>query len=185
MQRAGDESMQRFAFDEAVEFFGRALNAEELLDQRDPARRGELLIARGDARNRMAAPGPARDDFVEAAALARVACRPDLLALAACGYGGAVGAFVDPTDAVGPALTAEALAALEPGDSPLRCRLLVRRCTWLSLSPDPAERHEVSTEAVAMARRLHDPQSLIAALSERAITLRGRKPRGGTACDLR
>jgi tetratricopeptide (TPR) repeat protein len=172
LQRAGGEAIQRLAFDEAVEFFGRALEADDLLDPRDPARRAELLIARGDARNRVGEPGPARHDFVDAATLARTSHRPDLLAVVACGYGGAAGVFVDPTDSVGPALTAEALAALEPGDSSLRCRLLLRRSMWLGLNPDPAERHAVSTEAVAMARRLGDAETLLAALSDRSIALR-------------
>jgi hypothetical protein len=80
---------------------------------------------------------------------------------------------MDPTDSVGPALTTEALEVLEPGDSTLRCRLLLRRCMWLTLSPDPAERHEVGNEAIAMARRLGDPETLLAALSEQSIGLRG------------
>ena len=113
---AGSEAIQRLAFEEAIEFFGRAVDAEELLDPRDPTRRADLLLA-AEEMHATGRQNRARHGLTSwMPPSSQLPRRPDLLAAAAGGYGGAGGALMDPTDSVGSALTTEALAALEPGD---------------------------------------------------------------------
>jgi hypothetical protein len=75
--------------------------------------------------------GAATDAYLRAAAAAREAGSAELLARAALGLGGATGFWsVELNRAVPTGLLAEALAALGPGDSPARARLLARLAGW-------------------------------------------------------
>src|SRR5262249_42043977 len=113
-QRAAEDATARAGYELAVNWYERAIESEDLLDPPDSARRAALFIALGRARNDAGAVLAARSDFVSAAALARQAGRPDLLARAAIHYGGRWPGTVDASDRVGLALLAEADAALPP-----------------------------------------------------------------------
>ena len=135
-QRAAEDATARAGYELAVNWYQRAIEIEEMLDPPDPARRAALFISLGRARNDTGAVLTARSDFVAAAALARQAGRPDLLARAAIHYGGRWPGVVDPSDTMGPTLLAEADTALPPTDSPLRVAVLDAQVTWAARSLD-------------------------------------------------
>jgi predicted ATPase len=116
-QRAAEDATARAGYELAVSWYERALELEEMFDPPDPARRAALFIALGRARNHAGAVLSARSDFVAAAALARQAGRPDLLARAAVQYGGRWPGVFDDSDTAGLALLTEADAVLPPADS--------------------------------------------------------------------
>lgn len=158
---AGDYALTALAYDEAATAYEQALNTHSRTRPMDDHQRLDLLIALGGAQRRSGAMTVARDTFETAAAAARKIADSDALGQAALGFAewGEAPGF----DAAAAALTSEALDALPPPDSPLRCRLLAL-LSWLAIF---ADRHQAATagqEAVAMARRLGDPALLGAAL---------------------
>jgi class 3 adenylate cyclase len=171
--RAAEEATERLAFEQAVRFRRLAVDADDLVDPPDDARRAELLVALGEARNTAGDPVTGRDDFVAAADAARRAGRIDLLARAARGYGGGDAAWLDLTDAVGPALLDEALEALPAQPSIERALCLAHRSHWRLREPDPAERLRQAEEAVTMAEAIGDPTTLWSTLTTRAQALQG------------
>jgi len=133
-----------------------------------------LVIALSRARNDAGAVLSARRDFVAAAALARQAGRPDLLARAAIHYGGRWPGLVDPSDTMGPTLLAEADAALPPNDSALRVAVLDAQVTWAA--PQSLDRDAMARpaeQALAMARRLGQPYGIFRALFNYQFALNG------------
>jgi class 3 adenylate cyclase/tetratricopeptide (TPR) repeat protein len=173
VQRAAEDATARGGYELAVSWYERALEIEEMLDPADPARRAALVIALGRARNDAGAVLSARSDFVAAAALARQAGRPDLLARAAVHYGGRYPGLVDPSDPVGPALLAEADAALPPTDSTLRVAVLDAQVYWLGQSMDRDTKARPAEQALAMARRLGQPYGIFRALMTYQFALIG------------
>ena len=165
---AGDEAARLLAHEDAAAHYEAALGALELAEPGDEGRRADLLLALGEARNWGGDTPEARDAFGRAAGVARAAGLPERLARAALGYGQIVvkAGFVD-EPLVG--LLREAIAALPDADSPLRVRLLGRLARELHFAPDPEEREALSAEAVAMARRLGDPDTLAHALGARHV----------------
>jgi hypothetical protein len=161
--RAGQEMMKLLAYEQAAELFELALSTTELVDP-DPVQRAALLVAFGQARTRADHP-EAREILIDAAKAARAVDRPDLLAQAALGIH-AYSATPGVTDQKAVDLLAEALDLMEPGDSPLRARLLARLAVALYFTPGSAEdREALVDQAVAMARRLDDPATLAYVLS--------------------
>ena len=115
-----------------------------------------------------------RRAFAEAARHARGAGRPDLLAAAALGIsGGSAGFEVDLADPDRVATLVEALDALPGSDSALRSAVSARLSVALSFTGDEQRRRDLADDAVAMARRVDDPQALVAALAARCDVLAG------------
>ena len=109
---------------------------------------GPVLLARGDALLRAGEPAAAREAFTAAAAIARAARTPTLLAQAALGFAGLGVAIVD-VDALVVDRLEEALELTED-------RCCARAC-WpgspsSSTTPDRARSETLSAEAVATAR---------------------------------
>lgn len=127
-------------------------------------RLGAALRASGDAVG-------AREAFLDAARQARSVGDVDLLAEAAFGYGLGAGGLHRSMrcDLQQIALLEEGLAALGPGDSPLRARLLARLAEELYFTPEDVSRTSLAAEAVAMARRLRDRQVLLSAKYAREL----------------
>jgi hypothetical protein len=171
--RAAEEATERLAFEQAVRFRRLALEADDLVDPPDDARRAELLVALGEARYPAGDPVTGRDDFVAAADAARRAGRTDLLARAAHGYGGEDAAWLDFADTVGPALLDEALEALPAEASIERALCLAQRGHWCLHDTDPAERLRLAEEAVTMAEVIGDPPTLWSTLTPLAQALQG------------
>ena len=142
-------------------------------------RRAELLIALGDVRWQASEPG-ARAAFDEAAALARSAGAPKLLARAALGAGGR---FYMPTATDTGTSSGSRRRSPRSATPTARC---ARGCSpaspSTSRSPTPATaRRELGADAVAMARRGDDEGALAAALMGRHAALLGIEHAPGAA----
>ena len=156
-QRAAEDATARAGYELAVNWYQRAIEIEEMVDPPDAARRAALFVSLGRARNDAGAAPTARSDFVAAAALARQAGRPDLLARAAVHYGGRWPGIVDPSDTVGPALLAEADTALPRPTHPYASPCSAPRSPGRGGSLDRDAILRPADQALAMARRLGGP----------------------------
>jgi DNA-binding SARP family transcriptional activator len=159
---AGEDAMQRLAFDEAVAYFTRALDAQGAVAAPDQprSRRCELLIRLGTAQRFAALPAH-RHTLLEAAQVAQDLGDANLLARAVLTNNRGFASVVGAVDAERVRFIEAALAAAGPGDSPGRARLL----SVLSLETiwdDPGLRRvDLANEAVATARRLDDEPCLL------------------------
>jgi class 3 adenylate cyclase/tetratricopeptide (TPR) repeat protein len=159
--RAGDRALSLFANDEAVGYFQQAL---ELLETASgpPTRDGhrlDLLIALGEAQRRAGDPSH-RQTLLAAADLARQRGDADALARAALANNRGFWSTTGTVDAERVAALDAALSLGDPGDSPLRARLLANLAVELHYSGMRDRRLALSDDALAMARRLGDPASL-------------------------
>ena len=175
--RAGDRAAGLFAYEEAGLHYERALGLLGAAEEASRERRCELLLRVGDARWRAGDTRAARTSFEEAAELARRLGDGEMLARAALGYVIGLGGFLlfarFEAGATGIGLLEEALAALPGEDSPLRANVLARLAVELYSSNEVERRLEVSTEAIAMSRRLDDSMSHLTALHARHWALGG------------
>jgi tetratricopeptide (TPR) repeat protein len=172
-RRAAVDATDRLAYEDAAGLYERALQALDLTPAPDPVLRGELLADLGDAERRVGDVEAARRTFEQAMALARrlePARGGPLLARAVLGIAGS-GAEVGRADPALVQLLDDALAAIAPADGPLRARLLARLAAELAYVPDDARHGRLSEEAVAMAERLGDPETLGYALAKRNVVL--------------
>lgn len=162
---AADTAVRHAAYEAAVTWLSDALAVLPDAPGTGP-RRAELLCALGEAALAAGDPGRARPAFADAAALARRADRPELLAAAALGRtGGAAGFEVDLADPQRVVLLEEASAALPGGDSALRCAVTARLSVALAFTGAEPRRRALADEAIAAARRLADPRALARALA--------------------
>jgi class 3 adenylate cyclase/tetratricopeptide (TPR) repeat protein len=166
-RRAGDRALAQLAHDEAASYYGQAL---DLLDVAVPAGddrlRIRLLIALGEAQRRAGDPAH-RQTLLEAASRALARGDADALAHAALANNRgiySVSGFVDDERVM---MLEAALQAIGPGDTPLRARLLAVLAAELGFARDHAHRQRLSTEALAMARRLGDLPTLGDVLARR------------------
>jgi DNA-binding SARP family transcriptional activator len=159
---AAEAASEAHAPEEAAEHYRHALAALEIARPTDVAARLDVLLALGAARWQASEPDPAAT-FLEAAALAREIGSPARLANAALGAGGRFYA-PGPVDPAYVALLEEALGALDPGDSSLCARLLVRLAERLALAEPVARAEALAREAVSMARRIGELSALATAL---------------------
>ncbi|MGH9164541.1 MAG: ATP-binding protein [Acidimicrobiales bacterium] len=162
--RAAAAAGEQLAFEEQARNLDRVLTLvrRQATDPRAPA---ELLLQLGEAVARSGPSGASRVAFVEAAGIARQLGDAQLLARAALGAGGrfiSLGSASVDTELV--RLLEEALAALDGAENALRATLLARLSLALFFDADEARRAALSTEALAMARRIGDPSAEIAAL---------------------
>ncbi|HET8644036.1 MAG TPA: hypothetical protein VFO85_01030, partial [Vicinamibacteria bacterium] len=155
--RAAEAAATAFAWEEAV---ARWQDALTLLPPGDDARRCDLLLALGAARQHAGDIQNAQRTFQHAAELARRTAAPERLARAALGFAGTLIPPLGPLQPVAVTLLKAALDALEEGDSPLRARVL-GQLGWMHRYTAPWEqRNALSGRAVAMARRLGDRPTL-------------------------
>jgi tetratricopeptide (TPR) repeat protein len=167
---AAADAVRRAGYEDAV----RLMSAALALTGPD-SDRGELLCALGEAALAAGDPSRARAAYAEATGLARRTGRAELLAAAALGRAGGQGGFeMDLRDPDRVAVLTEALQAQREDDAPTRAALLGRLSLALAFTEAaPEQREALSTEAVAMARRLGDPAVLAAALAARCDAISG------------
>ncbi len=174
---AAADAVRRLGYEDAVRLLSAALALAG-----PGGGRGELLCALGEAALATGDRDGARAAYAEATELARRTGRAELLAAAALGAAGGQGGFeIDLRDPDRVAVLTEALQAQPEGDSLARAALLGRLSQALAFTEaTPEQRESLSTEAVAMARRLRDPVVLAAALAARcdAISARTTSPNG-------
>jgi DNA-binding SARP family transcriptional activator len=167
-REAADRAAESLAWEDEARQLERALDAERLRERPDAADRAELLLALGEALTR-AGHAPARTVFATAAAVAR-GREPEQLARAAIGYGGRYyEAGVIDTKLI--ELLREALDSVRPEEGELRSRLVARLAEILHFAGDPETSLRLSGEAVALAERLGDEETLAAALAGRHVSL--------------
>jgi DNA-binding SARP family transcriptional activator/tetratricopeptide (TPR) repeat protein len=163
--RAGDRAARLLAYEEAARLYRLALRANAKRQPPDEISGCQLLLALGDAQARAGDISSAKKTFLQAAATARRSQAPEQLARAALGYGGRFLWDVGRGDVHLVPLLEEALTALGEVDSPLRVRLLTRLAAGPLRNTDNRElRLRLGEEAMAIARRLGDPATLVFAL---------------------
>jgi DNA-binding SARP family transcriptional activator len=159
-QRAGDRALALLAYEEAARLYRTALDALELDPPVKPEARCELLLALGEAQSQGGDSAEARETCLAAAAVARDSGLPQHLARAALVYGGRFPWLRAGTDRRLVPLLEEALSALGDEQSELKVRLLARLAGALRDQPSLEPRSSLAREAVAIARRLDDADTL-------------------------
>jgi hypothetical protein len=157
--RAGDRALSQLANDEAVTYYGQAL---ELLDTgavTGGTARLEILIALGEAQRRAGDPAH-RETLLGAAGLAQESGDADALARAALANSRGIFSIGTRVDSERVAVLDAALTAIGDHDSAPRARLLATLAVELVFSPDDERRLWLLDEAMALARRLGDPATL-------------------------
>ena len=171
--RAGRRDLRLLAYEQAADWFARALDALGD-DETDDPRRIDLCLTLGEASLAAGDLPRARDAYEQAARLAQREGKPDELAHAALGLGAGFGGFeVRLLDVVQVELLEQALDALGPEPSALRTWVLARLSVALSFMDSPARRRRLSEEAVATARQVDDPRALGYALAGHCDVIAG------------
>jgi DNA-binding SARP family transcriptional activator len=170
-QEAARRAGAVLAYEDAGTLLRRAV---AVLERRgsSPERRAELECALGVTLQRAGSRAEAREALIRAGGLARSAARPDLLARAVLGIGGA-GVTILGADRELVSRLQEALDAIGEDQPALRVRLLARLAIELAYEPDRSRRERVSQEALVRAHELGEPAALAAALSARHVTMWG------------
>jgi DNA-binding SARP family transcriptional activator len=179
---AGERALHILAFEEAVGHFQRGLEVAELYGDQELSSRCDAMLALAEAQNKAGDSVTADSSYEKAAGLARAMGDPERLATAALragplSYMGIVGANADHVR-----LLEEALTMLSSEDSHLRAMITARLglvSVYAVGVPEPGVLRRslsLSTEAVAMARRLGDRTALGYALNARFHALWGIDP---------
>jgi class 3 adenylate cyclase len=162
--RAGDRALSQLANDEAARYYHHTLELVEVGEGGvDEAQRLELLISLGEAERRAGDPAH-RETLLEAARLAHA--RGDAGALARAALANSRGFLMSAAGAV----DQERIAALEAAvtalseTSAIRARLLANLAMELMYAGDFPRRSRLSEEALAVARQLDDPATLVPVL---------------------
>jgi DNA-binding SARP family transcriptional activator len=172
-ERAAERALDLLAYEEAARFYGLALQALELKQPWDPVARCELLLALGESLARAGSTGEAKRAFLAAADLARTSDLPEHFARAALGYGGRFPWLRAGNDSRLVPLLQEAMHELGDAESPLRVRVLARLAGALRDEPALEPRSSLSRQAVEIARRLGDTETLAYALVSLAPAIWG------------
>ena len=165
--RAGERSMELFAYEHAASHFERALQLLALVAPGQRKRAGSLHLALGRARIASGELAAARDSLQQAAGIGRELNDSELLARTALSLGGEFGT-ARPDD-LEIQLLSEALALLGKQESTLRAMLQARLARALVLTPQFNRRIWLAEEATTAARRLDDASTLAAVLFESHI----------------
>jgi DNA-binding SARP family transcriptional activator len=154
---AGARATARLGYEEAADHYERGLRALTLNGQSQQQRRGELLLALGEAHWSSGRLDKARQACLQAAELAEQLGDATMLARAALGFCGPH-RFEVAAAVTGPVadLLQRALAALDDVDSTVRARLMGRLVAYTDVRCRPGLAHQ----ALEMARRVADKQTL-------------------------
>jgi DNA-binding SARP family transcriptional activator len=171
--RAGERALAHLAYDEAVAYYGQALEVLEVADLPDGEDRHlVLLIALGEAQRRAGDPSH-RETLLHAARLAQARGDADVLSRAAlANRRGFIFSAVGTEDPDRVAVLEAAIDAIAP-DSPTRARLLATLGLELVYGGDPERCLRLSDDALALARRLGDRAALADVLLNRYYTIGG------------
>jgi tetratricopeptide (TPR) repeat protein len=156
--RAAEGAARRVAFADAAELYERAIAALAIAAPNDARRRAELLVAQGDAWVRAGDRTRAQAPCVAASELGRALGDGALVARAALALGADVA--VAQVVRVLVRLLEEALPLLPDGDDPWRARVMARLASARQPALDPQEPVALAEDALAMAHRLGDPDTL-------------------------
>jgi class 3 adenylate cyclase len=168
---AGD----RFAWDDALRMYERALEAIDAFDDDDPGLRSMVLARMALVEHNAGHSSRARERALRAADVARRAGDAARLTEAGVAYQGPLGMWASPSDPVAAELIREGLAGLPPDRLDARALGQAALAGGLLLAPGGAALTEAD-EAVAVARQADDDQALVQALLVRAWAVRGVLP---------
>lgn len=168
-RRAADLGMETLAFDEAALNYERAASLVASSSPVDHSAQAELLLARAHAFFLAGRDDDSLEAFAEVADVARLAGRADLFARAATREFNRFGTRPEPW----PSLLREALELLPAEDSHARAIVMTMRGgSFLPDSGLPIDRSLVE-DAITMARRLDDPETLALTLHYKCWMLAG------------
>lgn len=156
---AGEQALERLAFDQAVAFFTQALEAAEDVEA-DADRRCALLIRLGTAQ-RLAGVAAYRETLLSAAGLARDIGDNAQMAQAALANNRGFWSIAGALDEDRIQVLEDALSGVGPADTTIRARLLALLALELAWRDPELSRLGLADEAVAMARRLGDDTCLL------------------------
>ncbi|MEW6271156.1 MAG: AAA family ATPase [Thermodesulfobacteriota bacterium] len=153
------------AHEEAAATYERAL---QLLEESgaDDARRCEVLLLASECHWRAGDAARARRGFAAAAKTASRLGLRELLARAALGFAGPI-ATQGTADVDALRFLDEALRLLPPAETPLRARVLARLAMEACYADDRQQGRALTDDALAMARRVGDPETLALAIGAR------------------
>lgn len=170
MQVAGDRALLQLAPHDACRWFAEALRVVDLMTGGDRRVIVELTVALGEAQRQAGDPSH-RATLLAAAELARQIDARDLLVQAALantrGWASAAGRV----DTARLGVLEAAISAVGAGDSTARARLLATFAAELTWDGDWRRRRSLSDEALAMARRVGDADTLAYVLTRRPNTI--------------
>jgi DNA-binding CsgD family transcriptional regulator/tetratricopeptide (TPR) repeat protein len=161
-EAAGQRAVEMLAYEEGIRLFRMALRG--LQSSPGERRRCELLLRLGDAQGRAGNADESKATFLEAANAASRIEDSALLGQAALGYAGRFPWIRAGADREVVPLIRRALSSMDAADSPLRARLMSRLAGALRDQAASEPRGTLASEALAMARRLGDPDTLTYAL---------------------
>lgn len=168
--RAAEQADKLMAHEEAVRYYGLALQGMDAGTSADAVSRCRVLNALGEAHAQGGEYLQAREVFAQAAQMAKDAGNSHELARASLGFEAASWAPGLPGVAAA-RLLREALVTLDGGELSLMVQLLSALSRALIFSGEEAQAMKVLEQALAMARRTNDPSTLattlIATLSAR------------------
>jgi DNA-binding CsgD family transcriptional regulator/tetratricopeptide (TPR) repeat protein len=166
--RAADGALTATAYEDAASFLEAALR---LTSPDDAKRRGQLLLALGDAEKRISDSDKAREYYRTAAEIARGQHDFDALRRAALGFARSW-PTVGSVDEEAVSLLREALESYDRSDATsVRAGIMARLALQLYYSGDLEEVKRLSAEAVAVARASGDRARLASVLQTRHVIL--------------
>ncbi len=164
---AADRAMAQRAPQAALDHYSSAL---ELLDQSDSTTRCDVLTGIGEARRQLGLPDSI-DALIAAADLADELGDTERLTRAVLAINRGMVTSAGEVDAVKMDVIDRALDAVGTADSESRARLLALQGAELLYNGDFETRRAISDEALAIARRLGNPATLVHVLNERFLTI--------------
>jgi hypothetical protein len=171
--QSGDLAMRSFAYTEAARLYEMALTAQNATAHTDKSVACSLLLKLGKTQCLSHEFDTFKQTFLKAAALAREIGNPVFLADAALGFGMAGKKDFDAQEFTTTSLLREALDAGASLTSAKRSLLLSRLAEELRWSTDQDSLLRIVEDAVEMARRSDDSNSLMQALYIKFQCLRG------------
>ena len=170
--RAGDRAVAQLAYEQAAVCYRDAASLIESIARVRLLRRCDLVIAQGEAECRAGDPAH-RETLLAGARLAQELGDPARMARAALANNRGYFSAATGVDHERVAVLRDALEAYGADDSTTRATLLAHLAVELVADPDASQRARISDEALAMARRVGDPRTLLRTLNYRFVTLWG------------
>lgn len=161
--RAGAAALGAFSYEEAIEHYGHALVAIEMVASDDEALRCEVLLALGEAEWRAGHGEDARETCARAARIARASGDSNALGRAALGFCSFGWERFGAPDPEASQLLRSALDG-DPEDDALRAKLTARLADILAAGGEGAWAERLGAEAIEIARQSGDTGALATAL---------------------